>query len=473
MSSARARRPASLGLRLALTFMGGSLAVVVVTSGIQSWTYQHEVHSLNQARLRDQVLEVSRILTQRPWDSLTLSEALVGEGPTGVPPQVWMRVSDDQGLLGETPGMEQLIPRAWFDGRGTMVKGGRTFVLVEYTDGKHRIQGAMDTSEDERILAGYLSQMLVSIAGAVVIAALVGWWAAYRGLAPVRDIAAAARRITAYPLRERLEAGHVPRELQDLVQALNAMLDRIDHAFQRLTHFSTDLAHEFRTPIAILMGEAETVLARERSAEDYRRALESSLEELGRLSRLTSRMLFLARTENPQSAVPRMPVPMEDLVRAVLAFFEAAAEEKGVALAAEVRGTLLGDPDMLRQALGNLISNALEATPPGGSVQVRGEPRGWRWILTVTDTGRGIPAGDLPRVLDRFYRSGRSGAGGTSGTGLGLAIVQSIMQLYGGQLEIQSEAGRGTTVTLDFPGSLSISADAAAMPKAPGPSGHR
>ncbi len=104
---------------------------------------------------------------------------------------------------------------------------------------------------------------------------------------------------------------------------------------------------------------------------------------------------------------------------------------------------------------------------------MRGEPRGWRWILTVTDTGRGIPAGDLPRVLDRFYRSGRSGAGGTSGTGLGLAIVQSIMQLYGGQLEIQSEAGRGTTVTLDFPGSLSISADAAAMPKAPGPSGHR
>ena len=145
--------------------------------------------------------------------------------------------------------MEQLIPRAWFDGRGTMVSGGRTFVLGRGTPhGKHRIQGALDTTEDERILAGYLRQMLASFAGAVVIAALVGWWAAYRGLAPVRDIAEAARRITAYPLREHLEAGNVPRELQDLVQALNAMLDRIDHAFQRLTHYSTDLATSSARP---------------------------------------------------------------------------------------------------------------------------------------------------------------------------------------------------------------------------------
>jgi two-component system heavy metal sensor histidine kinase CusS len=241
------------------------------------------------------------------------------------------------------------------------------------------------------------------------------------------------------------------------------MLDRINLAFQRLTQFSSDLAHEFRTPISILMGEAETVLAKERTPEEYRQVLVSSLEEYGRLSRLTSRMLFLARTENPQSAIAMGPVPMADLVREVADFFEAAAAEKQVIITRDVRGNLRGDRDMLRQALGNLVSNALEATPPGGTIKVLGGSQGGRWTLTVADTGCGIPAKDLPHVLDRFYRGagprgagepdrpGGSGGSGSPRTGLGLAIVQSITRLHGGEVAIASEPGLGTTVTLRFP----------------------
>lgn len=469
--SSRNRRPGSLGLRLALSFMAGSFAVVLVTTAIQFWTYRHHVHTLNQDLLQNRVMEVSRVLAQRPWDSLALSEEMVWEGSTPSGTFIWLRVTDAQGLLGETPGMEERMPRSWFDGRRSRTRDGHTYLLADRFDGKHRIQAALDTTEAEQMLTAYLHQLLLTLAGALVVAALVGWWAAYRGLQPIRDIVAAAERVTTYPFNGRLEPGRVPRELQHLVQALNAMLERINHAFQRLTQFSSDLAHEFRTPVSILMGEAETALAKERTPQEYREVLESSLEEYGRLSRLTARMLFLARTENPQSALAMGPVPMADLVRDVVDFFEAPAAEKQVILSRDVRGSVRGDRDMLRQALGNLISNALEATPPGGAIRIKGGYQGGRWVMTVADNGSGIPAKDLPHVLDRFYRgadaldaagkgggaaagrAGDSGAGGAKGpgTGLGLAIVQSITRLHGGEVAIASEQGIGTTVTLTFP----------------------
>jgi two-component system heavy metal sensor histidine kinase CusS len=443
--------------------MASSFIVVLATTAIQFWTYQHRVRALNDDLLQNRIQDVSRAIAQRPYDSLALSEEMVWGGAAATGARIWLRVTDAQGLLGETPGMAELMPRSWFEGGPTVVKAGRTYILKDRFDGRIRIQAGMDTTETEQMLVSYLHELLVTLGGALVIAALLGGWAAYRGLKPIRDIVAAAERISAYPLKGRLEPGRVPRELQHLVQALNAMLDRINLAFQRLTQFSSDLAHEFRTPISILVGEAETALAKERTPEEYRQVLESSLEEYGRLSRLTSRMLFLARTENPQSAIAMGPVPMDDLAREVVDFFEAPAAEKQVILTRSVRGSVRGDRDMLRQALGNLLSNALEATPPGGTIAIKGGAQGGRWVMTVADNGRGIPARDLPHVLDRFYRGDDPmGAAAPAqaaaarpargpGTGLGLAIVQSITRLHGGEVAIASEEGVGTTVTLTFP----------------------
>lgn len=479
--SSRNRRPGSLGLRLVLSFMVSSFAVVLVTTAIQFLAYEHRVRALNDDLLQSRVLEVSRAIAQRPYDSLAMSEEMVWGGAAATGARIWLRVTDAQGLLGETPGMAELMPRSWFDGKTTRIQGARTYILKNHFDGRIRIQAGMDTTETEQMLMGYLRELLVTLGGALVIAALLGGWAAYRGLQPIRDIVAAAERISAYPLQGRLEPGRVPRELQHLVQALNAMLDRINHAFQRLTQFSSDLAHEFRTPISILMGEAETALAKDRTPEEYRQVLESSLEEYGRLSRLTSRMLFLARTENPQSAIAMGPVPMDDLVREVVDFFEAPAAEKQVILTRSVRGGVRGDRDMLRQALGNLLSNALEATPPGGTIAIKGGIHGGRWVLTVADNGRGIPAKDLPHVLDRFYRGADPMAAGAQGpaagarpdrgpgTGLGLAIIQSITRLHGGEVSIDSEEGVGTTLTLTFPTPVEDQTSGVGDFAAPGP----
>jgi len=446
-----AERPISLRLHLAMVFMAGSLAVLMLASGFQYWMFVHEIRARNFAELEDHIAGVASILAHRPADSTGLMAEIVGEGALTLNPRIWLRVVDDLGALGETPGMAQRLPFPWPTGRRTVLYEGHRYLVAEAGDARHRIQGALEVTEDELRIVDYRRQMVFSLTGGAVICALFGWAAAHRGLQPLRAIAEATRRINPYPLRERLDPGRLPPELRELVLALNAMLDRIDHAFDRLTQFSSELAHEFRTPITILMGEAEIVLARDRAAEEYRQVVESSLEEYRRLSRLISRMLFLARADHPQATTPLDPVQMDGLVRQVLAFFEAVAEEQGVTLEAEVTGSLRVDADMLRQALGNLVSNALEATKAGGSVRVAAGRQGQDWVLTVRDTGRGIAPEDLPHVLDRFYR-GRAPDPKRRGTGLGLAIVESITRLHGGTLRIESELGLGTTVTLSFPG---------------------
>ena len=199
------------------------------------------------------------------------------------------------------------------------------------------------------------------------------------------------------------------------------------------------------------MGEAEVVLAKERSGEDYRQVLESSMEEFRRLSRLISRMLFLARAEDPGCAVATQPVQAQALLQDVLAFYEAMAEEQGVSLAGAASGVIHGDPDLLRQALANLISNAFEATPRGGEVWVGVQAAGGNAELVVRDTGRGVPPAELPHLLDRFYRTADAFARKSPGTGLGLAIVQSIARLHGGSVHVESDGASGTTVRLRFP----------------------
>jgi two-component system heavy metal sensor histidine kinase CusS len=235
------------------------------------------------------------------------------------------------------------------------------------------------------------------------------------------------------------------------VEALNAMLDRLDQAFERLSRFSADLAHELRTPINNLMGEAEVALSKERPTEEYRQVLESSMDEFRRLSRLISRMLFLARAEGPHMTLQKAPIDANRLVSNVLAFFEAAGEEQGVRLTGEGVGIIQGDSELLRQALANLISNALEATRRGGEIRVQAGEMEGRTALSVVDTGRGIEAGELPRILDRFYRTKAALEQKHPGTGLGLAIVQSIARLHGGILSISSEPGKGTVARLEFP----------------------
>ena len=230
------------------------------------------------------------------------------------------------------------------------------------------------------------------------------------------------------------------------------MLDRLGESFSRLTQFSSDLSHELRTPINNLMGEAQVALSRARTADQYREVLESSLEELDRLSRMTENMLFLARTDQPAAGIIRDWIDARREVEKLAEFYEIMADESGLHIRCTGNARVFADLSLMRRAISNLISNALRHTPRGGDVEValKDETDGSATIA-ISNAGPGIPAQHLKRIFDRFYQVDTSRERSRDGVGLGLAIVNSIMRLHGGTVSVSSEPGAHTTFILRFP----------------------
>jgi two-component system heavy metal sensor histidine kinase CusS len=284
---------------------------------------------------------------------------------------------------------------------------------------------------------------------------LVGYRIARHGIRPVEEIAATARRITSMNLRERIESESYPLELASLAGTFNEMLERLEESFDRISRFSADIAHDLRTPVNNIRGEAEVALARLRTVDEYRDVLESSLEETVRLSELIGDLLFLARAESPLTELHRVNVNIGELLNSVRDYYEASATAAGISLVVNNGAEPLSaelDRSLMLRAISNLVSNAIAHTPPGGTVTLTDTKENAAIRIEVTDTGVGIPAEALPKVFDRFFRVDPSRSKNSGGTGLGLAIVQSITTLHGGKAEITSELGRGTCLTLHIPG---------------------
>jgi two-component system heavy metal sensor histidine kinase CusS len=233
------------------------------------------------------------------------------------------------------------------------------------------------------------------------------------------------------------------------------MLQRLEDSFLRLSRFSADIAHELRTPVNNIRGESEVALAKPRTAEEYRDALGSCLEETVRLSELIESLLFLARAESPGDHLKRKRQDVGALLSGVRDYYEASALDSGVTLRFECDGEVVGEVDgpLLQRALGNLVANALAHTAAGGSISLSASRQAEKLYLEVKDTGSGIAREALPKVFDRFYRADPARARGSGGTGLGLAIMRQIVILHGGDVKIESQAGAGTTVSVTLPAS--------------------
>ena len=227
------------------------------------------------------------------------------------------------------------------------------------------------------------------------------------------------------------------------------MLKRLDDSFTRLSQFSADLAHELRTPIANMMGEAQVALTRDRTADDYRETIESTVAECERLSRIVDNLLFVARVDAAREPIARKWFDARAAIEKIAAFYQMVADDHNVTINCSGDGQIHADPDLFERALGNLLDNALRFTPAHGSIHIGLSKRNADFEVAVSDNGCGIAAEHLPRVFDRFYRAESSR--GSDGAGLGLALVKSIVDLHGGSATIESEIGRGTTVKLTFP----------------------
>jgi len=461
----------TLAFRLTAGYaLAGLFLVFLATASLYLFLVS-ELEKSTELFLADKVHVLRTMLHERPEDWDGLREEVELESAARQNEQFYIRLLDERNtLLLITPGMAdqldltQLVSQIQRHPDHTIRMRGRNGKSFRVTSASapvglaatqtDTIQIAVDVSQKEMLLARYRFWFWTILLATFVIFPLVGYNIARHGIRPVEEMATTARHISSTNLRERIAAEGYPSELASLASTFNQMLDRLEESFERISRFSADIAHDLRTPVNNIRGEAEVALARARTIDEYRDVLGSCLEEAVRLSDLVGDLLFLARAESPLTHLHREHVNVDELLDAVREYYEAPAAEGNVSLAtAQADEPVVAELDrtLLQRAVGNLVSNALAHTPPGGTVVLRSNADSSTIRIAVSDTGVGIPAEALPRVFDRFFRVDSSRSQGSGGTGLGLAIVQSIALLHGGNVRISSQPGRGTTVTLHIP----------------------
>lgn len=314
-----------------------------------------------------------------------------------------------------------------------------------------RVLIATDTDHHTQFLQDLRRDLALYVAAAIIVCGFLSWLAARQGLAPLREMRSRAAEVTSLKLSERMPVQAVPVEMADLAQELNRMLDRLQEDFQRLTDFSSDLAHELRTPISNLLTQTQVALTTKRDAATYRDILASNAEEFQRLARMVADMLFLAKTERGVDLPHKERFSARQDAMALLEFYEAVAEEKCIRLRLEGDGDVEGDRLMFRRALSNLLSNALRHTPEAGTITVNIAATADSTVVSVENTGPDIDPKMLPRLFDRFYRADPARPHpDAEGSGLGLAITRAIAEAHGGHVTVTSSHGR-TCFALVFP----------------------
>ncbi|MDX5446057.1 MAG: heavy metal sensor histidine kinase [Zoogloeaceae bacterium] len=454
-----ARRPLSLTARFALIFAAFAAGVLLVAGMIIERAVATHFDELDEHDLAAQLTVISNLLLHTASESQFDTIGGRVDDLFGGHAMVAVKVSDSDGQLlhavrGEVfPGEGGSVggpPRKWsyegreFIGRATMLD------LPLDAPGAVRIEAALDISHHSHFLEAVRLRLWLGITLVALAAAALAWFAARRGLAPLRRVTATARRLSAERLGERLLLDDAPTEVQELVEAFNGMLDRLEAAFRRLDAYSADIAHELRTPVSNLMTATEVALSRARSADEYRDTLHSNLEEFERMARMIADMLFLAKADEGRLPRAAEAVRLEAEAAALAEFYEALAEETGVAIRVSGAGSVTGDRLMLRRALSNLLSNALRHARRGSCVDIAIEADAAEVRLSVTNVGETIVPERAVGLFERFHRIEGERARHGEGAGLGLAITRSIVQTHGGRIAVRSQEGL-TCFTLYLP----------------------
>ena len=318
-------------------------------------------------------------------------------------------------------------------------------------DGR-RVEVLLNRETDAIVLERSRRQLAAVLLLVLCVAGVLGHAIARRGLAPIDRLAARMTTIDARSLDQRLVMTDAPPEVRALGQSFDTMLERLAGAFDALTGYSAEFAHELRTPLHVLRQHLEVALTRPRTNEEYREVLTASLEDVERLRRMADDILFLARARDPRARLQLECLDARQELAAVAEFLDALTEEREVSCVVEAANGICfeGDRMLLRRALVNLITNALAHTPPNGAIVLRGMQTPLGTALSVEDSGVGIAPDILGRAFERYYR-GPGDIPRATGAGLGLSIVRGIAELHGGTARIESEVGKGTTVVIELP----------------------
>lgn len=469
----------SVRFRLVLWSVGVMAVILVAMGGLLRWTLQ--VHLLAQI---DDELRARAATEQSVVFRRSFGQVMRAAGPTGITPGPMVPAEDDRPPERGSP-FDPMSPRVMtlkgspyyattrdrpWDLKAFVTASTDKEVLSTFEDVGPRagdpgrrlrllssplsvrgklvgvVQVAVPLAEMERDLAGVSRLLLMLIPVALIVVGAGSAFLTGRLLQPVRKVQCAASRITELDLDERLPVTGGD-EFADLAETLNAMLDRIQLAYERQRRFVADASHELRTPLTAIRAHTSSALKGHRTEEEYRRTLEALDHTAAGMGRTVQDLLLLARSDAGELRPELRSVSIYEV-------FEAAVDQLPgrpkpmPAYFGDESIRVWGDPDHLIRLLSNLLENALRHTPESGSISVTASDAGSKVEVRVSDTGCGIPDEHLTNVFQRFYRVEQSRARSSGGTGLGLAICSSIVASHGGEIRILSEPGRGTTVTI-------------------------
>ena len=453
--------PRSIATQLVLLFTVCAALLLSCSLGVFYWIVVRHALEEDNAVLADKLAAMRTVLKQ-PDGISTLAQQ--SRNPrTGEGAIYWERIVGANGnVITETPGMDQLLPASVFPSQAATTgaqlpadyqRDEKLFSLVTHSETingqNYTVQVAQDRSADARFQKQFRTLLALMLGLGVVASAFIAKTVIRRGLRPLAEMRRALERVQPAHLNERIDPDRWPPELRPLAASFDDMLRRLEDSFTRLSQFSADLAHELRTPVGNMLGEAQVALTRDRRPEEYRGVIESSAAECERLSGIIDSLLFLARAESAEQQVNRSVMNGRSAIEKIASFYEVWAEEVGITITCNGEADVFADPLLFNRAIGNLTENALRFTPQGGQITLSLRRIDNGTEISVRDSGSGIAPEHLPRVFDRFYRGDPSRS--SRGTGLGLALVKSIVDLHGGSVAIESTPGRETTVRLIFP----------------------
>lgn len=396
------------------------------------WSAVYEHILLNPKNYFIQVADSSGVIV---WRSENLQQQKSRQLPF---PSVGM-------LAGDTYPFRYTIPNLSF--------GKQRLRIFVYHTGTVQVSVGYPVDEVETTLNKLFSSLIFALPLVLMLAVGSGWFLAKYFVQPVEEMTRLADDITAHNLSQRLPERRVNDELTRLARTLNAMIERLERSFKQIRQFTGDASHELRTPLAILMGELELALHSDRTPDEYQDIIASAVEEVSRLTQVVKNLLELSRADSGQVpldvGVMSISALLEDIVEDAMIL----GEEKNIRVQSTIERdvVILGDKVRLHQAFLNIIDNAVKYTPKGGAVTVSLRKIDETALVSVTDTGVGIPEGDQELVFDRFYRVDKSRSGEVGGHGLGLSIVRWVVEAHLGKIKVTSQLGKGSIFFIWLP----------------------
>ena len=307
-------------------------------------------------------------------------------------------------------------------------------------------------AEEQAKLTGFAWRLALGGVAIFAIAIIIGWWLVTRALRPIHDISTAAAKIAGGDLSRRINARETDSELDQLAEVLNSTFARLEAAFARQQRFTSDAAHELRTPVTVIVTHVQTSLATPGLTDEHREALEACERAAQRMRRLIESLLHLARLDAGEDATKPERLDLAAVTTDCVTSIRTIAAERKITLVTELVATeITGDPGRLQQVITNLVANAIHHGREGGEVRIGVHTEANHAVLVVADNGPGIPAAHLPHLFERFYRVDKARTTAAGRTGLGLAIAKAIVDAHSGTIEIASIVGEGTTATVRLP----------------------